>query len=80
MKKSNWLLVFFVLLGLVAGMIVTELLQPVSGLSFLTKSVDLTWQPKADWHVVKYDLFIQFKLNLLSFIGVAAAIWIYRKM
>lgn len=80
MKKNNWVLLICLILGLVAGMIVSELLAPVSGLSVLTKSVSLTWQPKADLSVVKYDLDLQIKLNVLCIIGVAAAFWIYRKL
>ncbi|MBO9604392.1 MAG: DUF4321 domain-containing protein [Paenibacillaceae bacterium] len=80
MKKNNWVLLICLILGLVAGMIVSELLAPVSGLSVLTKSVSLTWQPKADLSVIKYDLDLQIKLNLLCIIGVAAAFWIYRKL
>jgi len=79
-KKNNWVLLICLILGLVAGMIVSELLAPVSGLSVLTKSVSLTWQPKADLSVIKYDLDLQIKLNLLCIIGVAAAFWIYRKL
>ncbi|MBD2860995.1 DUF4321 domain-containing protein [Paenibacillus oceani] len=80
MKKNGFTLFLFLLLGLLAAAIVTQLLEPVSWLSFLTKSAPLRWEPKADLNVVQYDLFIQVKLNVISIIGIAAAIWIYRKL
>ncbi|MDF2713939.1 MAG: hypothetical protein K0R28_864 [Paenibacillus sp.] len=80
MKKSGFMLVLFLLLGLLAAAIVTQLLAPVPWLGFLTKSAHITWEPKADLNVIKYDLFIQVKLNVISIVGIAAAIWIYRRM
>ncbi|PYI52221.1 DUF4321 domain-containing protein [Paenibacillus flagellatus] len=80
MKKNAFTLVLFLLLGLLAGAIVAQLLEPVSWLGFLTKSAEIKWQPKADLSVVKYDLDILVKLNVISLLGIAAAIWMYRRL
>ncbi|MFB9752437.1 DUF4321 domain-containing protein [Paenibacillus hodogayensis] len=80
MKKNGFMLVLFLLLGLLAAAIVTQLLASVTWLGFLTKSAQITWEPKADLNVIKYSLFLQLKLNVISILGIAAAIWIYRKM
>lgn len=80
MKKNTFTFILLLIIGLVAGALVGQLLTPVSALSFLTKSVELSWQPKADLLVLKYDLDIQLKLNLLSIAGLAASFWLYRKL
>ncbi|TBL81636.1 DUF4321 domain-containing protein [Paenibacillus thalictri] len=80
MKKNNLTLIIMLLLGLVAGALVGQLLSSVPGASFLTKSVGLSWQPKADLLVIKYDLELEVKLNIISIAGLAAAFWIYRKL
>lgn len=80
MKKNGFTLTLFLLLGLLAAAIVTQLLVSVPWLGFLTKSAQITWEPKADLNVIKYNLFIQVKLNVISILGIVAAIWIYRRM
>lgn len=80
MKKNTWTLLLFLLIGLIAGTIVSQLLAPVPSLSFLTKSADISWHPKADLQIIKYDFYIQVKLNLISILGLICSIWIYRKL
>lgn len=80
MKKSGFTLALFLLLGVLAAAILTQLLASVPWLSFLTKSAQIKWEPKADWIVINYDLHILVKLNVISILGIAAAIWIYRRM
>jgi hypothetical protein len=80
MKKNSFILIIFLLLGLLTGSILSELLSGVHFLSFLTKSKEISWQPRADLNVLKYDFYFQVKLNLVSIIGLIAAFWIYRKI
>jgi uncharacterized membrane protein len=80
MKKNTFTFILLLIIGLVAGSLVGQLLVSVPSLSFLTKSVPLTWEPKADLLVIKYDLRFQMKLNLISLLGLAAAFWVYRKL
>lgn len=80
MRKNNFILVIFLFVGLLLGVIASELLMPYSALTFLTKSVPITWNPKADFNFLKYDFYIQVKLNLLSILGLAVAFWIYKRI
>ncbi|MBW7454825.1 DUF4321 domain-containing protein [Paenibacillus sepulcri] len=80
MKKNGWILLLFILIGLLAGTLVARWLTPVSGLSFLTKTSEVKWSPAADLLVLSYDFTIRLKVSLLSIIGLVAAVWLYRKM
>lgn len=80
MKKNNFMLIVFLFVGLLTGSIAAHLLSSVEALSFLTKSSQISWEPKADLDIVKYDLSIQVKLNLASLLGLIAAFWLYRKI
>ncbi|WP_276352832.1 DUF4321 domain-containing protein [Cohnella caldifontis] len=79
MKKNGWILLLFVVLGLAAGTLVARWLQDVPGLSFLTRAMPVTLEPSADLAVLRFDLNFSLNLTLLSIIGAAAAIWLYRK-
>ncbi|MCP3773994.1 DUF4321 domain-containing protein [Paenibacillus sp. MZ04-78.2] len=80
MKKNTLTFILMLLLGLVAGTLIGQLLSPYAVLSFLTKSVELTWQPKADLLVIRYDLNLHIRLNLISIVGLAAGFWLFRKL
>ncbi len=80
MKKQPFLLIIFLLIGLLAGSLLSNLLTPYAAVSFLTKSTGISWHPKADLDFLKYDFNFQVKLTLLSLLGVVAAIWLYRKI
>lgn len=80
MKKNTFTFILLLIIGLVAGTLIGQLLAPVTVLSFLTRSVELSWEPKADLLVLKYDLHLQLKLSLISLVGLAAAFWLYRKL
>ncbi|WP_248927409.1 DUF4321 domain-containing protein [Paenibacillus hamazuiensis] len=81
MKKNTLTLVLLILLGVAAGTLVGQMLAAVPAFAFITKPVvDISWQPKADLIVLKYDLQLWVKLNLISIVGIAAAIWIYRRL
>lgn len=80
MKKNGWILLLFVVLGLVAGTLIARWLQDVSGLSFLTRPMSVSWSPSANLAVIRFDLKLQLDLTLLSIAGAVAAIWLYRKL
>jgi hypothetical protein len=80
MKKNNLTLIVILVAGLLTGSIFAQLFADVPGLSFLTKSADIRWEPSADLQVIRYDIRFAVTLNLASVIGLAAAVWIYRKM
>lgn len=80
MKKNIWILLLFILIGLLTGALLSRWLEPVPGLSFLTKTSSIEWSPAADLLVFSYDLTIQIQISLLSLVGVIVAIWLYRRM
>lgn len=80
MKKNGWILLLFVVLGLLAGALVANWLREVPGLTFLTRAIKLNWSPAADLSVISYNLNLNINLSLLSVIGAIIAIWLYRRM
>jgi uncharacterized membrane protein YeaQ/YmgE (transglycosylase-associated protein family) len=80
MKKNGWILLLFVLLGMLAGALIARWLAPVPGISFLTKSLPLEWSPAFDLYVLSFNLTLHVQLSLFSLIGAVIAIWLYRKM
>ncbi|TJY41448.1 DUF4321 domain-containing protein [Cohnella pontilimi] len=80
MKKNGWILVLFVILGLLAGSLAARALKDVHEISFLTRPMAVSWSPAADLGVIRYDLKLSIDLTLLSILGAAGAIWLYRKM
>ena len=80
MRKNGWVLVLFVVLGLVAGTLVSHWLGQVPGLSFLTRPLEVSWSPAFDIVAVSFSMTLQISLTLLSIAGAFMAIWLYRKM
>lgn len=79
MKKNGWILLLFILLGMLAGTLVSHWLQDAQALKFLTRSLPVHWSPSADLAVFKFDLNFDADVSLLSIIGAALAVWAYRK-
>ena len=80
MKKNGWVLLLFVILGLLAGALIARWLKEVPGLTFLTRPMTVHWSPSADLAVIRYELKLHIELTLLSIAGAVVAIWLYRKM
>ena len=80
MKKNGWILILFIVLGLLAGALVARWLGSVQGISFLTKPIEASWSPAVDLYVLSLNLSVQLQISLLSIIGAVIAIWLYRKM
>ncbi|MGO4546202.1 DUF4321 domain-containing protein [Paenibacillus sp. 2TAB23] len=80
MKKNGWILLIFIILGLLAGALVARWLAPVPGLSFLTKPIEASWSPAIDLYVLSFNLALHLQFSLFSLIGAVIAIWLYRKM
>ncbi|WP_202080231.1 DUF4321 domain-containing protein [Caldalkalibacillus salinus] len=78
MPKNTIVLLILLVIGLLFGSIIGELLSP--WLPFLGQAQAITWEPKADLDILKYDLFVQVKLNLASVLGLALAIYLFRKL
>ncbi|WP_438434347.1 DUF4321 domain-containing protein [Gorillibacterium sp. sgz500922] len=80
MKKTNFTLTLFLIVGLMTGLILTELLASVKGIAFLTNTAQIDWHPKADFHVLKYDINLTIRLNLLCIAAMIGAFLVYRKL
>lgn len=79
MRKNGWLLALFVLIGLIGGSLLSDLLAPVAWLSWLTSTISLSWEPRADLNFITYDIQFGFYFSLMTFIGFVLAIWVYKK-
>ncbi len=79
--KSTFVLIIFILCGLVIGGLIGELTQGVSWLSWLSygQSFGLTEPISLDLGVVNLSFAIMFNINISSIIGIIISIFIYRK-
>lgn len=79
--KSIWLLVIFILAGIVIGGLLGEVASNIEWLSWLAygQEFGLTDPVVLDLHVVKVTFGLYFQINIASIIGIGIAIWLYRK-
>ena len=80
MKKNGWILLLFLVLGLLAGALVARWLEPITGISFLTKTIQASWSPAIDLYALSFDMTVNVNISLFSIIGAVLAIWLYRKV
>lgn len=83
MKEKNiWILLVFILSGIVIGGLLGELASKVDFLWWLGygDSFGLTSPLELDLSVIKITFGLVFKINIASIIGMALAIFIYRKV
>jgi hypothetical protein len=80
--KSIWILIIFVLAGLVVGGLLGELASRVDFLWWLSYGEDfgLTSPIELNLSIVTITFGLWFKMNIASIIGMAIAIFIYRKV
>ncbi len=80
--KSVWLLVIFILSGLVIGGLLGELATKIDFLWWLGygQSFGLQSPIILDLNIVTITFGLMFKVNIASIIGMAIAIFIYRKV
>ncbi len=83
MKEKNiWILILFILSGIVVGGLLGELASHVSFLSWLSygEEFGLTAPVELDLNVIKLTFGLMFKINISSIIGIVLAIFIYKKI
>lgn len=83
MKEKNiWILLVFILSGIVIGGLLGELASKIDFLWWLGygDSFGLTSPLELDLSVIKITFGLVFKINIASIIGMALAIFIYRKV
>lgn len=81
--KNGWLLLLFIMIGIVIGGLISEVTAGVSGLSWLsygnTFGINSNGNPLVlDLGILVITFALQIKITVASSIGVIAAIVIYR--
>ena len=81
-EKNVWILIIFILSGLVIGGLIGELANSVSWLWWLGygQEFGLSSPLTLDLSVITISFSLMFKINIASIIGMAVAIFIYRKL
>ena len=81
-EKNIWILLVFLLSGLVIGGLLGELASKVDWLWWLSygESFGLATPIELDLSVITITFGLMFKINIASIIGMALAIFIYRKI
>ena len=83
MKEKNiWILLIFILSGLVVGGLLGEIAGKVDFLWWLSYGQDfgLTDPLELDLSIIKITFALFFKINIASIIGLILSIFIYRKV
>ena len=80
-EKNSFILIIFILCGLVIGGLIGELTQGVSWLSFLSygQTFGISTPVTLDLGVLQLTLGLIFKINIAGILGIILAIFIYRK-
>lgn len=80
--KNIWILLIFILSGLVIGGLLGELASRVDVLWWLSygESFGLSNPVELNLNIVTITFGLMFKINIASIIGMAIAIFIYRKV
>ena len=81
-EKNIWILLIFILSGLVIGGLLGELASRVDFLWWLSygESFGLSSPVELDLNILNITFALMFKINIASIIGMAIAIFIYRKI
>lgn len=81
-EKNIWILLVFLLSGLVIGGLLGELAARVDWLWWLSygESFGLSSPIELDLSVITVTFGLMFKINIASIIGMVLAIFIYRKV
>lgn len=81
-EKNVWILLIFILSGLVLGGLLGEITKGVDWLWWLSygESFGLSTPIELDLSVVQITFGLMFKMNVASILGMILAIFIYRKI
>ena len=81
-EKSIWILMIFILSGLVVGGLLGDLAGKVDFLWWLGygESFGLTSPLELDLSIIKITFALTFKINISSIIGIVLAVFIYKKV
>ncbi len=81
-EKNVWILLLFILSGLVIGGLLGEFAKDISFLSWLSygQSFGLSNPIELDLNVVKITFGLMVNINVASIVGLLIAIFVYRKI
>lgn len=81
-EKNFWILLVFILSGLVIGGLLGEIALKVDYLKWLAfgQNFGLSEPVQLDLNVIKISFALMIKINIASIIGMALAIFAYRKI
>lgn len=81
-EKNIWILLLFIFSGLVIGGLLGTIASSVDFLWWLGygESFGLTTPVELNLNIINLSFAISFKINIASIIGMAIAIFIYRKI
>lgn len=81
-SKNFWLLLIFILSGIVIGGLLGELSTKVSYLGWLSYGKDFGIENPftLDFGILKMTLGLVVKINIASIIGLLIAVFVYRKV
>ena len=81
-EKNIWILLIFILSGLVVGGLLGELASKVDWLWWLAygQQFGLDNPLELDFSVIKITFALMFKISISSIIGLLLAIFVYRKI
>ena len=80
--KSFWILLVFILSGLVVGGLLGDIAAKIDFLWWLAygENFGLSQPLQLDLSVIKISFSLLFRINIASIIGMTLAIYIYRKV
>lgn len=81
-EKNIWVMLIFILSGLVIGGLLGEIASRVDFLWWLSygERFGLTTPLELDLNILKITFGLTFKINIASIIGMMIAIFVYRKI
>ena len=80
--KNIWILIVFILAGLVIGGLIGEFTKDVDFLWWLSygQSFGLSAPIELDLNIVQISFGLMFKINVASILGMIIAVFIYKKI
>ena len=81
-EKNIWILLIFILSGLVIGGLLGQLAEQIDWLRWMAfgQQFGLESPLELNLSILKITFALMFKINIASIIGMAIAIFIYRKI
>ena len=81
-EKNIWILIVFILSGLVIGGLIGEFTKDVDFLWWLSygQSFGLSAPIELDLNIVQISFGLMFKINVASILGMIIAVFIYKKI